>query len=71
MPDRLATLRKAHKARRRADNTYRAALLAAYAHLVAAGDPHPYITLSRELGVARQVIRTSVIRATRSRSGME
>ncbi len=57
MPDPLATLRKAHKTRRRGEEQYRAALLAA----VAAG--HTYVEIAQTLGVARQVIRTSVMRA--------
>ena len=51
MPDPLATLQKAHKARRRADNAYRAALLAAVA------DGHTYAELARMLGISRQSIR--------------
>lgn len=57
-PDPLATLRKAHTARRRADDRYRAALLAA----VAAG--HSYADIGRALGVARQTIFKAVRRAT-------
>ncbi|MCR4340681.1 MAG: sigma-70 region 4 domain-containing protein [Gemmatimonadaceae bacterium] len=57
MPDPLTVLRKAHKARRRADSVYRAALLAAVA------DGHTYAEIAKELGLSRQSVRMSALRA--------
>lgn len=58
MPDPLTTLRKAHKARRRGEDAYRAALLAAVA------DGHGYAEIATLLGITRQSVRMSARRAT-------
>lgn len=61
MPDPLDTLRKAQTARRRADDRYRACLLAAYhAH---ATEPNVYVQLAAAAGVSRQAARQAVARA--------
>lgn len=56
--DPLTTLRKAHKARLRAVNAERAALLAAVA------DGRTYPEIAKALGVTRQTVWMSVRRAT-------
>lgn len=58
MPDPLTALRQAHKARRRGEEAYRAALLAAVA------DGHGYAEIAKDLGVTRQTVRMTVRRAT-------
>lgn len=58
MTDPLDKLRKAQTARRRGEERYRAALLAA----VAAG--HSYADLARVLGIARQNVRKYALRDT-------
>ena len=56
MPDPLDKLRKAAAARRRGEERYRAALLAA----VAAG--HSYSEIARALGISKQSVRKMAIR---------
>lgn len=51
MADPLARLKRAEKAKRRADEEVRAALLAA------ADAGHSYAEISRTLGVSRQAVR--------------
>lgn len=57
MPDPLSGVKRAAAAKRRADDQYRATLVAA----VDAGAS--YAELARELGTSRQAIRQLVIRA--------
>ena len=58
MPDPLDMLRKAHMARRRGEERYRAALLAA----VAGG--YTYADIARELSISRQSVRKMALRGT-------
>lgn len=62
MPDELAALRRAAARRRRADQEYGAALVAAYNALAASGDTRPFARIADAAGIARQTAR-KVVRA--------
>lgn len=59
----LVQVRRAAKAKARAEATYRASLVQAVHDLEAAGDPSPYARVAEEAGVSRQAVRELVRRA--------
>lgn len=65
MRDELARVKRAARAKRRADDAYRAALLEAAAALEAADDADVYAQLAAAAGVSRQSARVMVTRAMR------
>lgn len=66
-PDRaIAAVKRAAATRRRAEDSYRAALVAAVESLEAAGSRDAYARVADAAGVSRQAVREFV---TRARSG--
>lgn len=58
----LTRVKRAAAARRRADDSYRAAILAAVAELRAAGARDSFAQVARAAGVSRQAVRDLVSR---------
>jgi hypothetical protein len=63
--DPLDKVRAAAKAKRRAENRYRAALVHAVHELEDSGDTGPYVKVAQAAGVSRQAVRELVLRSRR------
>lgn len=59
----LGRVKRAVIAKRRADEEYRSALVAAVAALEAAGFPDPFARVAASAGISRQAVRELVTRA--------
>lgn len=65
--DPLARVRRAARSKRRAEEEYRASLLAAFDALTSGGASDAYAQLADAAGVTRQTARVAVARALQAR----